>query len=116
MGLVGRRAVLPLAFLVAALAWPTAAFAANGSLVNGVMIYDAAVDGSEGNNVSVTAGFSSEPTYVVTDAPAVTIHAASPCFQGATTNVMQCPQDGNGSGAITLLQVSLGDGNDNVLV
>jgi Ca2+-binding RTX toxin-like protein len=110
---VGRLLTL-LAFVTLWL--PASALAADGALVNGVMTYDATGDGSEANSVVVTTGFAGEPTFVVTDQPSVNINAASPCFNGATQNVMQCPQDGNGSGAITLLSASLGDGNDTISI
>src|SRR3954468_4715486 len=110
MGSVGRLALL--AVFVAALAWPGAAFAASGSLVGGVMDYTA--DPGESNNIVFTTNDVGEPTFEVQDAPGVVIAAASPCFNGASQNIMECPQDGNGSGAITLLTASLGDGNDTI--
>src|SRR3954469_697815 len=110
MGLVGRRVAF--LALAAAMLWPASALAASGSLVNGVMDYTA--DAGESNNIVFTVNDFGEPTFEVQDAPNVVIAAASPCFNGAAQNIMECPQDGNGSGAITLLTASLGDGNDTI--
>src|SRR3954451_19335415 len=111
MGVVGRCVVF-LALVAVASFWPASAFAASGSLVQGVMNYTA--DAGESNQVVFTVNDVGEPTFEVQDAPGVAIQAVSPCFNGAAPNIMECPQDGNGSGAITLLTVSLGDGNDSI--
>src|SRR4051794_13201672 len=115
MGVVGRRAVFLALVVIAASLWPASAFAnAEGSLIDGVLIYTDT--DNEVNNIVFTVSDTGEPTYRITDQPGVFITANSPCFKpvGGADNVMECPQDGNGSGAITLLQASLGDGNDSI--
>jgi Ca2+-binding RTX toxin-like protein len=108
---VGRSLVLVI--FCAALLWPASALAASGALVNGVMSYTA--DPNETNQVVFQVSDFGEPTFEVVDRPGVVIQAASPCFT-SQPNVMECPQDGNGSGQITLLSVSLGDGNDTISI
>src|SRR3954452_23799723 len=113
MGVVGRRVVLLALLVTAASLWPASAMAATGSLVNGVMNYTA--DNNESNAIVFTLdndGF--EDVYKLVDAPAVAITAIPPCQQPGPANEMECPVDGNGSGAITLLTASLGDGNDTI--
>lgn len=115
MGLVGRFAFL--VTLIAALAWPAASFAATGQLQNGVMIYKADQDGTESNVVTFTTGGDQfSPTFLVQDQPAVDIVPTPPCFNRDTnqTNIMECPQDGGGTGQVVLFQASLGDGNDKI--
>src|SRR6187455_372055 len=112
MGVVGRRLAFLALVVTAALVWPASVMAASGSLVNGVMNYTA--DPGESNQVVFTVNDFGEPTFEVQDAPGVDIQATPPCFNGGTSNVMECPQDGNGAGVITLLTASLGDGNDSI--
>src|SRR4051812_1538545 len=75
---------------------------------------DYTADPGESNQIVFTVNDAGEPTFEVRDAPGVNIAAQSPCFNFGANNVMDCPQDGNGSGAITLLTASLGDGNDTI--
>ena len=94
--------------------WPASSFAATGQLVNGTMIYTA--DAGESNNVVFTTNEFGSATFEVIDQPSVTIVPTPPCFTGGTDNVMECPQDGGGTGQVTLFQASLGDGNDSITI
>ena len=113
MGLVGRFAIL--VTVIAALAWPTASFAATGSLVNGVMNYTAAGETNLVTLQFVDRGFG-DTVFQVVDQPAVTIDAQAPCFNdGGQPNVMDCPTDGGFTNVpVALFTASLGDGNDRI--
>src|SRR4051812_34490976 len=113
MGLVGRRAVLPLAFCLAALAWPAAAMAAQGSLSGTTMNYTA--DASETNNAVVTLVTQGGSPYYSVHDPGAVITAQTPCLDQSNgapdQNTMICPQN-----LVESLSASLGDGNDKITV
>jgi Ca2+-binding RTX toxin-like protein len=114
---VGRRLTLLPLVIAAALVWPASSLAATGQLVNGTMTYTA--DPTESNNVVFTTGGDQfSPTFLVQDAPAVDITPTPPCFNRDTTqlNIMECPQDGGGTGQVVLFSASLGDGNDTITI
>jgi Ca2+-binding RTX toxin-like protein len=112
MGLVGRRLAFLALFVTAALACPASGWAATGQLQNGVMIYTA--DAGESNAVTFTTNQFGSPTFEVVDQPNVNIVPTPPCFNGGQDNIMECPQDGGGTGQVVLFQASLGDGNDTI--
>jgi Ca2+-binding RTX toxin-like protein len=112
MGLVGRRLAFLALLVTAALAWPASAMAATGQLQNGVMIYTA--DAGESNAVTFTTNEFGSPTFEVIDQPTVTITPTPPCFNGGQDNIMECPQDGGGTGQVVQFSASLGDGNDTI--
>ena len=111
---MGRRLALLALVAAAALGWPACSLAATGQLQNGVMIYTAGA--GESNNVVFTTAQFGSPTFEVRDAAGVSITPTPPCFNGGTNNVMECPQDGGGTGQVVQLQASLGDGNDTMTV